>query len=158
MKELAIKYSRYKDTRRLSEAQRALLAEARKALRKSYSPYSGFKVGAAVELANGKVLSGANFENASYPLCLCAERVALAAAAAQYPGVPVVRMALTVSGGSKAQTQPVAPCGACRQVILEVQYKQKQPMELILRGEKGEILVIPNGGDLLPFGFSGDFL
>ncbi len=158
MKELIFKYEQYPSTRKLSQNQRLVLKEAKKALKKSYSPYSGFQVAAAVELANGKILSGANFENAAYPLCLCAERVVLAAAAAEYPNVKILRMAITVKSKEHPQTKPAAPCGACRQVILETEQKQKNPLELILQAEKGDVLVIPQGGTLLPFGFDADAL
>jgi len=158
MKELIFKYEQYRSTRKLSEKQRVVLKEAKKALKKSYSPYSGFQVAAAIELANGELLSGANFENAAYPLCLCAERVALAAAAAEYPNVKVVRMAVTVKSKEHPQTKPAAPCGACRQVILEIEKKQKQPIEIILQAEKGDIIVVPIGRTLLPFGFDADAL
>ncbi len=159
MKELTFKYEQHPSTRRLKDAQRSLLKEAKKALKKSYSPYSGFQVAAAIELANGAIISGANYENAAYPLCLCAERVALAAAASQFPNVAIVRMAITVKSKEHPQHKPAAPCGACRQVILETESKQKKSMEIILRGEKGDIIVIPDGGQsLLPLGFSGDAL
>ncbi|HMR44271.1 MAG TPA: hypothetical protein PKC40_10575, partial [Saprospiraceae bacterium] len=81
----------------LPEETQQLLLEAKNALEKSYSPYSGFSVGAALRLSNGVLLSGANFENASYPLCLCAERVALAAAAAQHPNEVILEIAITVA-------------------------------------------------------------
>lgn len=158
MREIIFRYEQHKTTRKLAKIQRTVLKEAKKALKKSYSPYSGFQVAAAVELANGEILSGANFENAAYPLCLCAERVALAAAASQYPNVAVVRMAITVKSKEHPQTKPAAPCGACRQVILETEMKQKLPMEIILQAEKGDILVIEEGRSLLPFGFDGDAL
>lgn len=158
MKELIFKYEQHKSTRKLTDIQRAVLKEAKKALKKSYSPYSGFQVAAAIELANGEILSGANYENAAYPLCLCAERVTLAVAASQYPNMRVIRMAVTVKSKEHPQTKPAAPCGACRQVILETETKQKKPMEIILQAEKGDILVIAEGRSLLPFGFDGDSL
>ncbi|HHB79651.1 MAG TPA: cytidine deaminase [Saprospiraceae bacterium] len=158
MKEHIFRYEQHKSTRKLTDMQRVVLKEAKKALKKSYSPYSGFQVAAAIELANGEIISGANYENAAYPLCLCAERVALAAAAAQFPNVKILRMAVTVKSKEHPQLKPAAPCGACRQVILETENKQRQPMEIILQAEKGDVLVIPEGRSLLPFGFDGDAL
>lgn len=142
----------------LPEETQRLLLEAKNALEKSYSPYSGFSVGAALRLSNGVLLSGANFENASYPLCLCAERVALAAAAAQFPGVPVLSIAITVAYAKKQALQPAAPCGACRQVILEVENKQNHPIKILLQGESETVLEIASGKDLLPLGFDGGWL
>lgn len=158
MREFILKYEHFKSSKMLADNQRQLLKEAKKALSKSYSPYSGFQVAAAIELENGVVLSGANFENAAYPLCLCAERVALATAASLYPKVAVIRMAITVKSKEHPQTKPASPCGACRQVILETEKKQKKPMELILKGQKGPVIVIEKGSSLLPLGFSGDAL
>ncbi len=158
MPEIVLKYQQYKSAKKLSKSQKAVLKEAKKALKKSYSPYSGFQVAAAIELSNGVILSGANYENAAYPLCLCAERVALAAAAALHPNVAIIRMAVTVKSKEHPQTKPASPCGACRQVILETEVKQKQPMEIILKGQRGDIIVIAEGKTLLPLGFNADVL
>src|SRR5690606_16195428 len=142
----------------LPEETQQLLLEAKNALEKSYSPYSGFSVGAALRLSNGVLLSGANFENASYPLCLCAERVALAAAAAQHPNEVILEIAITVAYSRKPALQPAAPCGACRQVILEVENKQTHPIQILLQGESETVLKIASGKDLLPLGFDGGWL
>lgn len=93
----------------------ALIAEARRALAGSYSPYSGFRVGAALRFAGGGVVTGTNVENASYGLSLCAEAVALANAMAQgrrggLEAVAVISDAL----------EPVSPCGRCRQLLNEL--------------------------------------
>jgi homotetrameric cytidine deaminase len=81
----------------------------------SYSPYSGFRVGAALRLSNGEIVTGCNVENSSYGLSLCAERAALVRAIAQYgPEISVVAVAVT-----NLNNQPSPPCGACRQVLAE---------------------------------------
>jgi cytidine deaminase len=156
--QLEISYTRYENAAELPESMAALLREASAALAKSYSPYSRFRVAAAARLRNGEVFSGANTENAAYPMCLCAERAALAAAAAAYPQEPVVAMAITVTGADWEVTEPAAPCGSCRQVLSEHEDRHNQPLQLILRGTTGPILVFDSAGSLLPFGFGGRFL
>ena len=91
----------------------ALVAAARRARRRAYAPYSRYPVGAAVLAADGTVLTGANIENASYGLSMCAERVAIFAAAAA--GHRRVRAVAVATGSPK----PASPCGACRQVMVE---------------------------------------
>lgn len=94
----------------------ALLHAARSARERAYAPYSRFKVGAAVEVRDGRIFAGCNIENAAYGLCNCAERTALftAIAAGCQPG-EFTRLA--VIGDTEG---PIAPCGACRQVIIEL--------------------------------------
>ena len=93
----------------------ALLELARKAAPHSYSPYSGFRVGAALRLTNGETVSGTNVENASYGLTICAERSALVQAVSRFG--PAIRIeAVAVANLNNA---PSPPCGACRQVLAE---------------------------------------
>ncbi len=96
-------------------ALNALLDQARQAALHSYSPYSGFRVGAALRLTNGKIVTGTNVENVSYGLTLCAERSALVQAVSQFG--PEIRIeAVAVANLNQA---PSPPCGACRQVLAE---------------------------------------
>jgi len=101
----------------LNADDRKLLEEAKKTVRDAYAPYSHFQVGAAVLLENGVIVRGNNQENASYPIGLCAERVAVFAAGANYPGIKIKAIAITASSNEFMIDQPVAPCGACRQAI-----------------------------------------
>lgn len=142
----------------LPEADQKLLKLARKSLAHSYSPYSEFKVGAALLLDNSKMVGGSNQENAAYPLCLCAERVALSAAASRYPKAKVNCIAVTAKSASIQISQPISPCGACRQSICEVENRHQQPIRIILQGETGAIYVLESGRDLLPLSFDGQFL
>lgn len=146
------------DAENLPLAEQALLNAAQDALAKAYAPYSKFQVGAAVLLDNGKTLSGANFENAAYPMCLCAERSALATAISTYPDAKVVQMAIRVRNPQKPVTQPAAPCGACRQVMVEAEHRQKGDIKILLQGESGPVYVLSSAKTLLPFYFDGSFL
>ncbi len=92
-----------------------LLEQARQAALHSYSPYSGFRVGAALRLTNGEVVTGTNVENASYGLTICAERSALVRAVSQFgPEIRVEAVAI-----ANLNHAPSPPCGACRQVLAE---------------------------------------
>jgi homotetrameric cytidine deaminase len=92
-----------------------LLASAEQAAQHSYSPYSGFRVGAALRLATGEIVTGTNVENVSYGLTICAERAALVRAVAQFG--PAVRIAAVAV--ANLNNSPSPPCGACRQVLAE---------------------------------------
>jgi len=93
----------------------ALLEEARAAALNSYSPYSGFKVGAALRLSTGRVVTGTNVENVSYGLTMCAERSALVRAVSEFgPGIRVAAIAVANLNGAASP-----PCGACRQMLAE---------------------------------------
>ena len=101
------------DPQALAPAERRLVARARRAAKHAYAPYSVFRVGAAVATASDAVFTGANVENASYGLTICAERVAVSAAVAA--GHRRLQTIAVVSGDG----EPAAPCGACLQVLRE---------------------------------------
>jgi len=124
----------------------------------AYAPYSNFTVGCALLLANGKIILGNNQENAAYPSGLCAERVAIFAAGANYPGVAITRMAITASPRDDSFEKPVPPCGACRQSIAEYESRQQQPMEIFFMGAKGVVARSNSLGDLLPLIFDRNYL
>ena len=100
----------------MSELRDRLLAAARAASASAYAPYSKFHVGAALAFDDGSVVSGANVENASYGLSLCAETVAVGAAMAQGRRGGLVAVAIA----SEPAGLPVTPCGRCRQVLNEL--------------------------------------
>ena len=135
-----------------------LVRIAREATADSYAPYSNFYVGAAALLEDGTIVKGSNMENASYPLCLCAERVALAAIHSQYPKSKVKIMAVTARNPKQAVVEPVAPCGACRQVLLEFEQKQDCEMKIVMCGEEGSIAICESAAALLPLAFDHSFL
>ena len=103
----------------LSKEDQDLLQQATAACKKAYAPYSRFYVGAAILLENGKIVTGNNQENAAYPSGLCAERVAIFKASADYPAAQIKTIAVTASSEEFDIDHPVSPCGACRQVLKE---------------------------------------
>lgn len=148
----------YNDVQELPEADQILLKAAKASLLNAYAPYSKFKVGAALRLNNGEVVIGSNQENAAFPLTLCAERVAIFAAASQFPDTPIKSIAITAKSGSQVLHQPITPCGSCRQVIHESEFRFEQPIRVILHGETGEVYVLHSIKDILPLTFDANFL
>ena len=142
----------------LPEADKKLLEAAKNAMKDAYAPYSKFKVGAALRLKSGRIVIGSNQENAAFPVTLCAERVAIFAAAAQYPNEAIEAIAITAKSGSRVVNKPVTPCGSCRQVIHESEYRFGQVIRVILHGETGEVYVLNSIKDILPLTFDADFL
>ena len=153
-----LEWEAYPSKKDLRDNDQQVLALAKRHLQYSYSPYSNFKVGAALFLENGQFIGGSNQENASYPLCLCAERVALAAAAAMHPEVLIHTLAVTVQHANKIIRDPIMPCGACRQVICEVEQKQQKAIRIITQGMEGEVYVFESGLSILPLAFDASFL
>jgi len=125
-----------------------LAAEAAKS---AYAPYSGFHVGAAALLENGEVVMGSNQENAAYPSGLCAERTTLFYAGAHYPDSAVKALAITAFSGGK-QVDFIAPCGACRQVMLEVEQRFGTKIKVLLCGVE-QVYIFPSAESLLPLCF-----
>jgi len=146
------------DRAQLSVQETDLLKVALETAQNAYAPYSHFKVGAAILLKNGHIISGNNQENAVYPSGMCAERVALFYAASQFPDTPIAKIAITAIGSEKEVVQPVPPCGNCRQALLEYEIKFNEPIEVIMSGEKGEVYIIKSVAELLPLSFTKGFL
>jgi cytidine deaminase len=132
---------------------RSLMDSAIEAREKAYAPYSKFKVGTAILLENGEVITGSNQENASYPSGLCAERTAIYYAGAKYPKSKILRMAVTASSQNQETSKPIPPCGACRQAISEYEVKQNSPIEIYFMGKTGEVMRSKSLANLLPFVF-----
>ena len=138
----------------LTAEEQHLMELAIEATSRSYAPYSNFHVGAAVRLANGVEVIGCNQENAAYPSGLCAERTALFSAGAQYPDTPVEILAIAARGtDGELLYEPIAPCGSCRQVIIESETRAKHPIRILLYGRKC-IYVIDGIEKLMPLSFS----
>ncbi|MDL2243323.1 cytidine deaminase [Bacteroidales bacterium OttesenSCG-928-J19] len=158
MKELnitaKIHICQYKD---LNETDKRLVDVAKEAAKRAYTPYSNFKVGAAVLLENSEIISGNNQENAAYPSGICAERTALFYANSRFPDKAVDTIAVAAYTKEDYIESPITPCGACRQVILEAQNRYKHPVRILLYGKK-EIYIIEKITDLLPLSFGAEYL
>lgn len=156
MQEIPFRYEIVSDVALLSEADAALIKEARLHTEQSYAPYSAFHVAAAGLLKNGVIVRGTNQENASYPVSICAERVLLSAAASLYPGVALVSMAISYHNLKGSSNRPITPCGVCRQSLVEHQHHYQQAIRLLLTGQTGEIYIIEDAATLLPLGFTAE--
>ncbi len=156
--ELKISYAEYASEKELSEKEQELLQKARSASDRAYAPYSQFHVGAALLLDNGVIVSGNNQENVAYPSGLCAERVAIYAAGAQYPDAAIQTIAVTCKSKQFEVNEPLSPCGACRQAMSEYEMRHNSHIRIILAGERGKIRVMDSIADLLPFMFKAEAL
>ena len=151
-KNISVSIKIYEAKDELSAGRRSLIEKAEEAAGNAYAPYSGFQVGAAVLLANGEIVTGNNQENAAYPSGLCAERVAVFYAKSKYPDVALKQLAVVaVKDGAVVET-PAAPCGACRQVLIEYEDNQKEPLSVLLAGRETTI-ELERSADLLPLSF-----
>jgi cytidine deaminase len=126
-----------------------LVILARTAATKAYAPYSNFHVGCAIESVDGDVVTGANMENASYRLGLCAEQSALTAAQHRFGLDKVSRIA--VAGGTGAMI--CTPCGGCRQAILEAAHLSGRDLEILCASGDGSAVERHTIGELIPSGF-----
>ena len=129
-----------------------MINKAKEQVTKAYAPYSGFHVGAAIELENGVIITGSNQENSAYPSGLCAERVAMFYANAQYPDIPVKTLAIAAYTNGNFISDPVTPCGSCRQVLLETETRFEKNITILLYGTKNTYL-LENVKQLLPLCF-----
>lgn len=148
----------YDGVSELPKTVQKLMQKAITARDNAYAPYSNFIVGAAVLLDNGKIILGNNQENAAYPSGLCAERVAIYSAAANFPNVEIKALAITATALSKDLEEPVAPCGACRQAIAEYESKQQASIPIYFMGKIGKVTKSDSLKDLLPLAFDKTFL
>lgn len=151
LKNIALRFN-VKKIDELSSSEQELVEKAKEATSSAYAPYSHFKVGAAVRLKDGTILMGNNQENAAYPSGLCAERVALFYAGANFPETEVEALAICASKQGTYTTTPISPCGSCRQVINETTERQKKAIKLILFGTD-ESYVFEDANALLPLSF-----
>ena len=134
-----------------------LIEKARAQTEKVYAIYSKFHVGAAALLENGIVVEGNNQENAAYPSGLCAERTTVFYANSQYPDVPVKAIAIAAYTAGEFLAEPITPCGACRQVLLETENRYGKDLKLILYGTE-KTYVLDNAKQLLPLSFGKERL
>ncbi|CAM3581884.1 cytidine deaminase [Flavobacterium saliperosum S13] len=148
----------YESSDELSAEVKSLMEQAIEIRKKAYAPYSKFRVGAAILLDNGKVVLGSNQENAAYPSGLCAERVAIFQAGAIYPDAKIVKIAISATADDKEMTEPIPPCGACRQSIAEYEFRQDLPIEIYFMAAVGKVYKSDSLKNLLPLMFDKNFL
>lgn len=123
-----------------------LVNAAIKGRENAFTPYSNFKVGAAVLLENGAIIDGCNIENASYGLCNCAERTALFKAYSMgYKKEDIKALAVVAD-----TDRPTSPCGACRQVMSEL---MRQETPIYMANLNGDVMIL-SVKELLPYSFS----
>lgn len=138
------------------EDRDALIAAARDAATRAYAPYSGFHVGAALLLKNGDIVTGANVENASYGLTLCAETAAIAKIANE--GWISELAAVAIIGGRPEGdglfgSDPVHPCGRCRQILNEAAERSKADILVHCASADGRAVKSYRLSELLPAAF-----
>lgn len=163
MKECEV-ITKYKEVspEELSAEDRELVETAKEMTRSSYAPWSKFMVGAAIRLEDGSIVKGANQENVAFPSGTCAERSACYWAGANHPGMKMRKIAIAARNLSGDNTPknfddqftpiPTAPCGACRQALLEYE-TLGGPIEVILYG-RDKTFILPSVASTLPFCFS----
>ncbi len=147
-----------KQQNELDDTERDLIEKAKQATFRSYAPYSNFSVGAALMLENGKTLTGSNQENCAYPSGLCAERTTMFYANSRFPDQKITCLAIAARDTSGEFTKmPISPCGACRQVFIEVYHRQNFPFKVLLYGTDGTYIV-SSPLDLMPISFDSSYL
>ena len=131
-----------------------LVEAARAATERSYAPYSRFCVGAAIRLSNGEIVEGSNQENVAYPSGTCAERSACFYAHSRYPEARFESIAIAARGTDGEFTPlPTAPCGACRQALLEYEVLAGKDVPVLLAG-RDCVYRVPSVRSLLPLAFT----
>ena len=152
-KNFSTSWTEYHSIEELNQSDKELVIAAREAAQNAYAPYSKFRVGAAVKLETGIIIRGANVENAAFPSGICAERSAFSYSASNYPLIKPIALAVAAFTEEGLTKDPVPPCGNCRQVIVEEEFRNNKNIRVILSGET-KIQIIEKGGDLLPLQFN----
>jgi len=155
---LSISYEIIDGIEALDAPDAELLTLAKKFTENAYAPYSRFRVAAAARMKHGEIIFGSNQENASFPAGICAERVLLSTASSLYPKIPIETIAISYFQENGKNDHPIAPCGICRQSLLEYESMIQSRIRVILGGPIGKILIINSASDLLPLAFTGNEL
>jgi len=136
----------------LSELEKSALIEAENTLKNAYTPYSHFNVAACLYAQDGQLVSGANCENASYGLVMCAERSAIVRANAmglrKFSGIAII-----TKGEAFDTTEPTAPCGSCRQMLYELSQLSNCDLKVIMSATKKDKIMVATISELLPYAF-----
>ncbi len=151
-REIRTTYNEYLPEEIIDPRIAELLETAKLAADNAYAPFSNFHVGVAIELADGRIFTANNQENKAYPSGLCAERVGLFFVQANNPGVAIERMVLLAKNEHGLTDEPVYPCGACRQVMVESAERQENPFEIWMAG-RNRVIRVDSPDYLLPLKF-----
>jgi cytidine deaminase len=141
-----------------TEVEKKLIKAAKNVTSAAYAPYSRFQVGAAVLLDNGQIITGSNQENAAYPSGMCAERTAVFFANSSFPNEKVLMIAVAAHYNGAFTKGVVAPCGACRQVLLETENRFGSPLKILMYGGDDTVYIVNSVKELLPLSFGEDML
>jgi cytidine deaminase len=150
---ISFSYKEFETETDLNSDDRELIIAARKAALSAYAPYSKFRVGAALRLTSGIIVSGTNVENAAFPSGVCAERNVIANSVSNNRNDIPVAIAVAAMTEDGLTEEPVPPCGNCRQVIAEEEARSGAPIRIILSG-KDKTFIIDSIGELLPLQFN----
>ncbi len=150
---ITISFDRFEHWEELTVSDQILVKKAFEVSKTAYAPYSKFHVGASLRLSNGEIITGSNQENIAYPSGLCAERVALFYTGANYPNEQIETLCVVAEGDLLPIDKILSPCGACRQVMLETEVRQKKSYRIILVSQNGVSIVFDSAVDLLPLAF-----
>jgi cytidine deaminase len=150
---ISFSYTEYEKTEELDSDDMELIIAAREAALNAYAPYSKFKVGAAVRLESGKIVCGANVENAAFPSGICAERSALSNSISNHHKDKPIALAIASMTEEGLTDDFPSPCGSCRQVIAEEESRIGNNIKIILSG-KNKTRIIDGISSLLPLQFN----
>lgn len=150
---ISFTYSEYEKPEEIDAGDQELISAAKTAAGNAYAPYSKFRVGAAVRLGSGMIISGSNVENAAFPSGICAERTALSSAVSLYPCDHPVAIAIAAMNDNGITADNISPCGNCRQVMAEEEMRSGKPIRIIMAGSYN-IRVVDSVSHLLPLQFS----
>jgi cytidine deaminase len=151
-KKITISYQEYETPEELDPDVRELIQVAQNSAVNAYAPYSRFKVGAAVRLESGIIVTGVNVENAAFPSGICAERSAISNSVANHSNDKPVDLAIAAVTDDGITEEPVTPCGNCRQVIAEEESRNGNKIRIILSGKR-KTIITESISDLLPLQF-----
>ncbi len=153
IKEIKFSYTHLDSIDELPQSDQDCIAKAYEISKKAHAPYSQFYVGAALLMSDGEVVLGSNQENIAFPSGLCAERVALFYAGANFPGKRIEKLYIVAKGELIAKDAILSPCGSCRQVILESQNRQEEPFSIYLVNQDHTVSIFNSIYDLMPLAF-----
>jgi cytidine deaminase len=152
-KNISFSYNEFEKAEDLLTDDLELVNAAKATALNAYAPYSKFRVGAAIRLESGKIICGANVENAAFPSGICAERTALSHSVSNYPNDKPVSIAIASMNNDGYTEEPPSPCGNCRQVIAEEESRTGKRIRIIMIG-KSKTIIVESISDLLPLQFN----